>query len=341
MVAGGMSTDEALDELDGRLPELADELAVIDLTDQHATVERNERAQRVAKRRSDVRTTNGLGVARELALFDELLGLCNKLIEQVIDGLRQHIGEVVTSDPSPAPSRGMPPETVYVMTVASLFASVVQLCGEIRELAISGFPEGANARMRTLYETYVKLTLITEDQSGLLAERFCDHAVCEHSCLIISLVENAAELRWDPPPQPAVERAQKERQRILDKWGQHFSQSNEWARPAVPGNPTVIGFRHLQRAVDVAHLNPVYLIGNRFVHSGPLAAINRWNFNRTQPLAVGPQDDCDVKWLLAACKWFLTDAASFVGGVLGFRVKEWDAAITGRTIAALQQTWTL
>jgi len=141
-----------------------------------------------------------------------------------------------------------------------------QVVDEIIVLLESGYPKGAMARWRTLFEIATVATMIA-DAGDLLAERYLDHDIVDRKRSMEEYQRCAADL--GEPPIPARERAaiMKTYKTTLLKHGPEFGNSFGWAAGFVGRNPNP-KFNHLQEAAGQSAKRIYYKLASFGVHAG-------------------------------------------------------------------------
>jgi hypothetical protein len=136
---------------------------------------------------------------------------------------------------------------------------------EVHRLITAGLPEGAGARARTIHEVVVIVTLLLEDETGTLVERFDDHRVIRQLHWAEQLTRLTADGRLSAdraldPDQLTFLRL--ERDRLIGKHGRRFDSLYGWATP-LTRDPT---FERLEHLAGFGHMRPTYAENSLPVH---------------------------------------------------------------------------
>jgi len=141
-----------------------------------------------------------------------------------------------------------------------------QVIDEIILLLENGYPKGAMARWRTLFEIATVATLIA-DAGDPLAERYLDHEIVDRKKAMEEYQRCAVDL--GEPSISARKRAAitKAYEAALRKHGPDFGNAFGWAAGFVGKNPNP-KFNHLQEAAGRASMRIYYKLASFGVHAG-------------------------------------------------------------------------
>jgi hypothetical protein len=152
--------------------------------------------------------------------------------------------------------------------VSGLHARSCLVLLEVHALLSQGFPLGALARARTLYETAVVALVIQHavrelDQAGI-AERFADHWAIDARWDL--KVANDAGLDVDPEELQELDR---QRDELLDRYGPAFGFDYGWAAPLFPdlGPKERVKFGMLEELAGWAMSRYEHRLSNHQVHA--------------------------------------------------------------------------
>ena len=137
---------------------------------------------------------------------------------------------------------------------------------EILTLLKSGYPDGAHARWRTLHEIAVVASFLAE-HGEKVAERYQLHEQVESYKEAIERRSHAKRLGQKPPSTNFIADLNKEKDRILRRYGKDFGDSYGWSAEAL-GNPKP-HFADLERSVGMDHIRPYYRMASHNVHAAP------------------------------------------------------------------------
>ena len=171
--------------------------------------------------------------------------------------------------------------TAKLLTLTGFHSRLIRTATEVSTLLQTGYPEGASARCRTVYELLIKALVILRDtsESGYeLAERY--------------YVSGLKEAYGSGPYPQDVQRVADEARR---RWGPEFFQGdNNWALPAVSiPRGRRVSFRDLENIVEAQDIHQHYLEGNAAIHAGALTATGEADFRR--PYLFNSRTEVDVQ----------------------------------------------
>jgi hypothetical protein len=158
---------------------------------------------------------------------------------------------------------------------------MISIGSEISVLLQAGFPDGAVARSRTLYELVIKALVIATDESTSkvdLAERYSVSAALE------------AIKNYPASEESANDLLTKARQR----WGSSFFEGdNNWALPAMGKGfkKKRVTFRDLEELLRLEDLRHMYVESNQAVHAGALRIVQGVDFRRNYLYTTGAEVD--------------------------------------------------
>jgi len=135
---------------------------------------------------------------------------------------------------------------------------------EILCLLKSGFPDGANARWRTLHEI-AATALFMKKHGQECAERFYWHEWIESYKGMVQHEHYEERLNEQPPSVEEIEHCRVIRDELLVKYGQEFKKTNAWASPFLPNNANI---SEIEKDVSLDHMRPYYKLASQNIHSG-------------------------------------------------------------------------
>lgn len=155
-------------------------------------------------------------------------------------------------------------DSIYAV-LARLCAKTVRVAKEVEILLRFGFPEGAYARWRTMYEAEVIACFIVSGDQ-VLARRFLDHAT-------IRQFEELSKLKHldssDNVESIQFRKQKAEYENLLDRYGRNFRYDYGWASEALDmKKPT---FKDIEQQVNMARMNPLFRFASELIHSGPVS----------------------------------------------------------------------
>ncbi|MFI6779302.1 DUF5677 domain-containing protein [Nocardia sp. NPDC050412] len=163
-------------------------------------------------------------------------------------------------------------ETIWILTLIGLHARLVELASEILLLLANGYHGGARGRLRTMYETDAKATLIA-------AGELSDQTVLAARYYVRGL--------WDTYQRQGLEGIAKEDAELFDaarlKWGKRcLTGIHDWAAPAIAGSPKSVQLKDIIASAGRDSIVHVYNEGNDALHADPYSLIRAAEFNKRQ-----------------------------------------------------------
>ncbi len=149
-----------------------------------------------------------------------------------------------------------------------LHARAYRTTWEIRALLLSGNPDGALARWRTLYELQIVM-LFLEKHGPDTADRYLRYDTVQTARNMNQYEQYREKLGHEPLAQDQVEAIQQERDDFLKEWQAPDRENYAWAAKALNlTNPKAsIGFDQLERDVELEHMRLYYNIASNHIHA--------------------------------------------------------------------------
>jgi hypothetical protein len=157
------------------------------------------------------------------------------------------------------------------IAIMNLQARACQVTAEILCLLENGYPNGAIARWRTLYEIDVVATLISEGGDSL-GERYLEHEHVDTKRSADLYERTFVAEGMDALPKRELRAVEAEYRRVLKKYGKEFGSNYGWAAGYV-GNPSP-RFVHLENAATGVRLRNRYKFASHNVHASPSSFIH-------------------------------------------------------------------
>lgn len=153
-----------------------------------------------------------------------------------------------------------------------LHGKACTIAAEVLHLLRGGFPDGANARHRTLYELSIIMDILSGVDREPIALRYIEYAHVERFDEMNGYQKHCSDLNYKPFTQEEMAEAAADFQNVIDKYGSKFRKRNGWAAPLF-NDKFPISIVDLERFVGVTHRRPFYTNANHQVHAGPRAAL--------------------------------------------------------------------
>jgi uncharacterized protein DUF5677 len=219
--------------------------------------------------------------------------------------------------------------TAKLLVIIGLHARMIRIGTEISLLLRSGFPEGASARSRTLYELVIKALVILSDSS----ESGCDLAERYYVSSVYETYRNG------PYPDEEIARIVDEARR---RWGSNFfTGEHNWARPLLNVPPTKrIAFKDLEEVTQAEIIHHMYLEGNDAIHAGARRAINEADFRRSYLYNTRNDVDIDSTGQLGQYAAFYLQVGIYeISRQVATDTKQWDEMLSiGEFVTQIELT---
>ena len=161
-----------------------------------------------------------------------------------------------------------------------IHAKSVQVAKEILTLLRNGFPDGAQARWRTLHELSVISVFISEHGEEV-AERYISHEAIDTYKAAVQYNDYYTRLGAEPISLEEMERMRKDYLKLLELYGQSYRHDYGWAADALSlKKPT---FRDIESSIALDHHRPYYKAASANVHGNPTGVL--------QSLGLFPEED--------------------------------------------------
>jgi hypothetical protein len=227
-------------------------------------------------------------IAREwhdaLDSLDDLLAFAELLNSRMVTAFAEGYKHLEKKEPRPVTDTvtGAP---LACLLMLGLHSRSCVIATEISVLMRNGLLDGAESRLRTMHEHSTVMTLIMNDHTYMVAERYQDQATFE------ALRELRAQQRSYATPQfkrnaardqsisDEIAVAQEEARQARARWGKEIEEQYGWARPALPPrmrNKKRITFLDLEMVAEMDFLRCHYIGDNNSVHAGPYAVVNHF-----------------------------------------------------------------
>lgn len=175
-------------------------------------------------------------------------------------------------------------ETIWILTLIGLHARLVELASEILLLLSNGYHAGARARLRTMYETDAKSTL-------MVVSGFADPVTVAARYYVRGVWDAYQRGGFGPVPKEDAELFNAARL----AWGERcLTGKHNWAAPAIVGNPKNVSLRDIIDAAGQDNIIHVYNEGNDEVHVDPWGLIRSAEFDKNQSHLFNMRGDINI-----------------------------------------------
>lgn len=158
---------------------------------------------------------------------------------------------------------------------------------EVHALLRSGYPSGAYALWRTMYELSV-ISYVLSDADDSLSERYLLHSVVESAADAEEYQRYCSKLGYAPLEASRLRKIMQNRDAVVARFGPEFAANYGWALPLFPEGKGAT-FKKLQHRAELAHSLPNYRLGTHHSHGGSKGtALNARTFRGRLTLLTGP-----------------------------------------------------
>ncbi len=149
-----------------------------------------------------------------------------------------------------------------------LHARAYRTAWEIRALLLSGNPDGALARWRTLYEVLVVMSFI-EKHGADTADRYLKYDTIQTAKVVRQYEQYHEVLGHAPLEEGRAKSIQAERHELVKEWEAPEREDNAWAARALGvTNPRDhIGFDRLEKDMQLEHVRLYYNLASNHIHA--------------------------------------------------------------------------
>ncbi len=145
-----------------------------------------------------------------------------------------------------------------------MHARCCRIAHELLVLCQHGYPDGAHARWRTIYEISITGIFLKQHDSDVVT-RYLEHAAVSARKAARSHREHHARLEEPPPSDEAIAALEERCEELRRRYGGPFLRTYGWAAAALgKKQPTFID---IERAVGLTHWRPYYYLANLNIHA--------------------------------------------------------------------------
>jgi hypothetical protein len=177
------------------------------------------------------------------------------------------------------------------LTLRLLHGRACLVTGEIIILLKNGYPDGAVARWRTLYELSVTANFLKKHGNPTFI-KYLEHQYIEYDFSAKTYQKYAKDLHQEPLTESELARNNKYKQSLIEKYGANFIQQYGWASDTLNEQKGRISFKRIAENSDFAKLYPYYQMASIAVHSNArgFAVVLGQPQNQEKVILVGPSD---------------------------------------------------
>lgn len=193
--------------------------------------------------------------------WGEALDLYMAIVEVVEGVIRASIARSVDNGTSDDPLFDL---------LSQLNGQALRVAREVHVLLSHGYPMGALALSRTLYEIAVRTVVLAEygreSEHEDLAERYLLHGRIANLKDASVYQRDAELLGYTPFDEPVIQRLQDERDALVERYGTDYKQPYGWA-VGLPGITSGRRFDELEALARVSHRRGHYQLTSHLIHA--------------------------------------------------------------------------
>ncbi|WP_229074218.1 DUF5677 domain-containing protein [Actinoplanes sp. DH11] len=207
-----------------------------------------------------------------LQLFDDLLAAGEGANQRLINAVCSRAQFWDFEEASEGDRIFLPSHIIHALLLFSFQARALMVAKEVAALSKLALYDGAEARIRTLYEIGIISRAIASDADYSLSERYHASGVYERLRDIRAYNETCAEMGFPPPG--LDERADCESLvvQIEKKFGREIREPYGWALPIFGAGRRRVTFADLDHRFGGDELRSVYRLLNHSIHAGASVA---------------------------------------------------------------------
>lgn len=266
--------------------------------------------------------------------LDDLLAFAELLSHRMVMAFVKGYDHLKTKEPRPVAEviTGSP---LACLLMLGLHARSCVIATEISVLMRNGLFDGAESRLRTMHEHATVMTLIMNDDTYMVAERYQDQAVFEALRELRAQQRSYATSQFeldaarDQSISEEIAAAKEDARQARARWGREIEEQYGWARPALPPeirNNKRITFLDLEMAAEMDFLRCHYIADNNYVHAGPCAVINHFTHDTKNLFPVRPSIEHErMSFVGSRCVIMLGWASHALARTVSRETKDYDS----------------
>lgn len=192
--------------------------------------------------------------------LDLLLLMCRDIVEEINNRFRDSKSDDIVFD-----------------VLLRLHAHACQVGAEMICLMKNGYADGAYARWRTLYETFI-IALFIMNNGKECAQRFIDHSIVDYFSLMKKCNIHKDKINQTPPSPSDYDQCEALYNKICRKYSDKFGEPYGWSTPYIMGRPS---FSAIETSVEQNHIRFYYSKVSTATHCSYYGLINKLGQNET------------------------------------------------------------
>jgi hypothetical protein len=215
----------------------------------------------------------------ELMLYEdweEPLDLLECLIQVSLDAVDKHRQKIV--------QLGFR-EDIKFNALIGIHARALRIANEVLVLLKAGFPDGSNARWRSLHELAV-ISIFLSDNDTIISQRYLEHELIMRHKEAQVYQKHCEELDYPPHEVKFLDKVKERKDDLCNKYGKNYYKDWGWIPEDVIKNQS---FTELEKHIGLDRLHPFYKLSSAQVHgsSRGLYSLGLRNDFQNKILSVG------------------------------------------------------
>lgn len=208
--------------------------------------------------------------------WEEPLDLLECLIRVSLDSVDKHRKKAI--------QKGFR-EDIKLNALIRIHARALKISNEVLTLLKAGYPDGANARWRSLHELAV-VSIFLSDNDGIISQRYLEHNTIMIYKEALIYQKYCAELGYEPHEEEFLDQLKAKKDDLCNNYGKRFYKDWGWIPQNIVKNPS---FTDLEEHIGLDRLHPFYKLSSAHVHgsSRGFYSLGLTNDSQNKILSVG------------------------------------------------------
>lgn len=185
--------------------------------------------------------------------WEEPLDLLECLIRVSLDSVDKHRKKTV--------QKGFR-EDVKFNALIRIHARALKTTNEVLTLLKAGYPDGANARWRSLHELAV-ISIFLSDNDNIISQRYLEHETIMRYKEALIYQEHCEELGYAPYEEEFLDKLKERKNMLCNKYGNDYYRDWGWIPKSNVSNQSFTG---LEEHIGLDKLHPFYKLSSAHIH---------------------------------------------------------------------------
>lgn len=143
-----------------------------------------------------------------------------------------------------------------------IHARALQICNEVLILLKAGYPNGANARWRSLHELTV-ISIFLSDNDNTVSQRYLEHESIMRYKEALIYQEHYEKLGYEPHKKETLDKLREIKDDLCNEYGKDYYKDWGW----IPEDKGIHqSFTGLEKHIGLDRLHPFYKLSSAHVH---------------------------------------------------------------------------